>query len=153
MGVSNSLLGDALAAWVHYVCIFALASTLAIELVLYRRSLSAAFHRTLRAVDGWYGILAGVVVASGLARIFLSPKGAAYFTHNPIFWTKMGLFALIALISIVPTVHFLRLKPDASGAVAIPAATYQSIRALLWIEAVLFVCLPLCASFLARGYH
>jgi uncharacterized membrane protein len=34
-------------------------------------------------VDQAYGMLAGAVILSGIARVVYSPKTAAYFVHNP----------------------------------------------------------------------
>ena len=101
---------DALLAYAHFICIFALASLLVGELLCLRKTLPADLVRRLQAVDQWYGIVAGLVIVSGLARLFFGLKGAAFYTHNPVFWTKMGLFVVVAIVSIVPTVTFARWK-------------------------------------------
>ena len=84
--------------------------------------------RTLRRVDAWYGISAALVVVSGVLRVTLGLKGAAFYLHNPIFWTKMGFFVAIALLSIPPTIHYLRLgaRADASGLVAVDPGGYPA---------------------------
>ena len=53
------------------------------------------------------GVAAGVLLVVGLARVFWFEKGAAYYFHNHAFLTKFGLFIIIGLLSIVPTVEFL----------------------------------------------
>ncbi len=144
---------DALLAYAHFICIFALASLLAGELVIMRKTLPADLVRRLQGIDRWYGIVAGLVVASGLARLFLGMKGAAFYTHNPVFWTKMGLFVAVALISIVPTIAYVRwnARRSADGAVVLDDAEFTRIRSLLWLQVVLFLFIPLCATFMARG--
>ncbi len=144
---------DALLAYAHFICIFALASLLVGELVILRKTLPADLVRRLRAIDRWYGIVAGLVIFSGLGRLFLGLKGAAFYTHNPVFWTKMGLFVAVALISIGPTVAFVRwsARESADGSVALDDAEFTRIRGLLWLQVALFVFIPLCAVFMARG--
>ncbi len=147
------LTGDALLAWAHFLAIFTLASLLACEIALLRDALPADRVRRLQTVDRWYGIVAALVIASGLGRLFLGPKGAAFYAHNPIFWTKMGLFAAVALISIVPTVAFLRWSarraPD--GSVQLVAGEFGRLRGLLWLQVAVFAFIPLCAALMARG--
>ncbi len=144
---------DALLAYAHFICIFTLASLLIGELIVLRKALSGGLVRQLQALDRWYGIVAGLVVASGLARLYLGPKGVAFYSHNPVFWTKMGLFVAVALVSIVPTVAYIRwsarLSPD--GAIVLEDAEFTRLRGLLWLQVGLFVFIPLCATFMARG--
>jgi len=143
---------DALLAYAHFICIFALASLLVGELLCLRKTLPADLVRRLQAVDRWYGIVAGLVILSGLARLFFGLKGAAFYTHNPVFWTKMGLFVAVALVSIVPTVTFARWKaPVADGPLIVAEADFARLRGLLWLQVVLFALIPLCAAFMARG--
>ena len=149
------MLLDALLAWVHYVLIFALVSCLVAEVVFYAQALDAPTFARLRRVDQAYGMLAGAVILSGIARVVYSPKTAAYFLHNPVFWTKMSLFAAVAVLSIPPTLHFVRLRkavqPD--GTVHIERKAYAATRTFLLAQTALFVLIPLCAAFMARGYR
>ena len=59
---------DALLAYAHFICIFALASLLVAELAIFRKALPADLYRRLRLVDRWYGISAGLVIVTGLLR-------------------------------------------------------------------------------------
>nr|MDQ6926904.1 DUF2214 family protein [Candidatus Eremiobacteraeota bacterium] len=129
------------------------ASLLAGELFVLRKTLPADLVRRLQGIDRWYGITAGLVIASGLARLFLGLKGAAFYTHNPVFWTKMGLFVAVALISIAPTMAYVRwnARRSADGSVVLDDAEFSRLRRLLWLQAGLFLFIPLCATFMARG--
>ncbi len=144
---------DALLAYAHFIAIFGLASVLAGELFLLRKNLPADLVQRLRWLDRGYGIAAVLVIVTGLARLNLGLKGTAFYTHNPVFWTKMALFAAVGLISIVPTVAFLRWSrrqlPD--GSIVLDTAEYVRLRALLWLQIALFLFIPLCAAFMARG--
>jgi putative membrane protein len=144
---------DALLAFAHFICIFTLASLLAGELFILRKTLPGDLVRRLQGIDRWYGIVAGLVIASGLARLFLGLKGASFYTHNPVFWTKMGLFVAVALLSIGPTVAYVRwnARRENDGSMVLGDAEFGRLRALLWLQVVLFAFIPLCASFMARG--
>jgi putative membrane protein len=144
---------DALLAYAHFICIFTLASLLAGELVILRKTLPADLVRRLQGIDRWYGIVAGLVIVSGLGRLFLGLKGAAFYTHNPVFWTKMGLFVAVALISIAPTIAYVRwnARRSADGSVVLDDAEFARLRGLLWLQVALFAFIPLCAAFMARG--
>jgi putative membrane protein len=149
------MLLDALLAWVHYVLIFGLVGCFLAEVFFYREVLPGPMFARLRLVDRWYGILAGLVVLSGVLRVIYSPKTAAYFMHNPIFWTKMALFVAVALLSIPPTIHFLRIASTAQsdGTIRVDRSAYVMTRTLLTLQACLLVFIPLCAALMARGFH
>jgi putative membrane protein len=145
---------DSIAAWVHFMCIFAMVGTLFAEAFFYQPTLAVATLKRLQRVDIAFGILAGTVVASGIARIYISPKTPAFYMHDTIFWTKMALFVTLGLISIAPTMHLIRLgrQAPADGAVQIPPQSYATIRRLLTLEIVLLLFIPLCATLMAHGY-
>lgn len=144
---------DALLAYAHFLCIFALASLLAGELMILRKTLPADLFRRLQTIDRWYGIVAGLVIVSGLARLFLGVKGAAFYTHNPVFWTKMALFVTVALLSIPPTIAYVRWNARRSedGSIVLRDTELTRLRRFLWLEVGLFALIPLCAAFMARG--
>jgi putative membrane protein len=144
---------DALLHYAHFLCIFLLASLLVGEVILLKKSLSRDRVAQLQSVDRWYGIAAALVIVTGLLLVFFGLKGSAYYAHNGIFWVKITLFVIIALISIVPTVVYLRwnqrLAPD--GSIVLEDAEYGRLRALLWIQVGLLVFIPLCAALMANG--
>jgi len=144
---------DALLAYAHFIAIFALASVIVGELLLLRKTLPADLFARLRNVDRWYGIVAGLVIVTGVLRLIFGLKGAAFYTHNPVFWTKMALFVAVGLISIVPTVAYLRWHKRASpdGSIVLDDAELGRIRGLVLLQLALFVFIPLCAVFMARG--
>ncbi len=148
------MLLDALLAWLHFLCIFTLVGALVAELVLYRREMSLARLTQLQRIDALYGISAGLVILSGVLRMTLGLKGAGFYLHSPIFWTKMGFFLAVALFSIPPTIHYLRLKRSvgASGSVVVPAQPYRAMWTLLAAETVLLACIPFFATLLTHGY-
>jgi putative membrane protein len=142
---------EAILAYAHFISIFALIGTVVAELVLFRKSMPAGIFRRLQVVDRWYGITAGLVVVTGLARLNLGLKGALFYTENPVFWTKISLFVAAGLISIIPTVLYIRWKsrPVVDGSIELSGGEYTRVRSALWLQAVLYTLIPLCASLMA----
>jgi putative membrane protein len=144
---------DALLHYAHFLCIFTLAALLTGELLLFRRSLPAAMLRQLQLVDRFYGIAAGLVIVTGIALVLYGLKGSAFYLHNAIFWTKMALFVMVALLSIPPTVAYLRWnsRKPVDGAVTLDDSEFGRIRGLLWAQVVVLAFIPLCAALMANG--
>jgi putative membrane protein len=147
------LVRDALLAYAHFALIIALAALLGAELVLYRKEIPADLAERIRGVDLGYGLAAGLIVVSGVLRVVFSLKGAAFYTHNPIFWTKMTLFAIAVLLSLPPTLHYLSWagRAQSDGSILVAETEYARIRRFLIAEAIVILCIPLCAVLMARG--
>jgi putative membrane protein len=94
-------------AFLHHVCAFALVSALAIEFALIRSELTLASARRLQVTDLVLGVAAGLLLVVGLSRVFFFEKGADYYFHSHAFLTKLTLFIVVGLLSIVPTMEFL----------------------------------------------
>jgi len=133
----------------HHLLIFTLFGVLVAELVLVRPGLDgSAITRTAR-IDLWYGVVAGLIVIVGFMRAIFAAKGWNYYEHNLFFWLKIGTFVVIALLSIPPTVRYLRW----SRAATVPsAAEVNGVRRILWAEVALFALLPIFAAAMARGF-
>ena len=98
---------SALMAFLHHLAAFTLTGSILYELVAFHKDLTLAEARRIQRMDIIYGISAAVVLIVGLLRVFNYEKGAPFYAQNLFFWTKMAGFALVALLSIYPTVRFL----------------------------------------------
>jgi putative membrane protein len=138
----------------HHLAIFTLAATLAAELAILTINIDAPAVRRLARVDTAYGIAAAVVVIAGVLRVFFGAKGYEYYIANPIFWTKMALFLIVGLLSISPTLRYLKwvrqLRADSAFLPSV--AEIGRMRAYLWAEAAFFMAIPVAAAAMARGY-
>ena len=139
-------------AMLHHLGILAVFGFLLAELAILRLPICTRMVDVLARVDLGYGLAAGLVLAAGLARVLWGEKGAAFYTENPVFWVKLGLFALIALISIRPTLAYLRWRRRARASASLPQGG-DIAQARLWValQVGLFAGLPLCAALMARG--
>lgn len=111
------------------------------EVALYGRSLTDGQRAALSRLDLAYLGGALAIIGTGVLRVMTSPKGAAFYVHNPVFWTKMALFVLVALLSIPPTMHYLGRYH----------ASYRVIRWFQGAQLAVFFAIPLCATLMARG--
>ncbi|WP_144638830.1 DUF2214 family protein [Bordetella genomosp. 13] len=147
------MLLDALLAWFHFLALFVLVVVLTAEAVLLRPDMQPATVRRLVVYDRLYALSAIAVLASGVLRLTLGAKGMVFYLPNPWFHAKMGLFVVIGLCSIPPTLRFLRWGKQARHDPAFVPAREDIRRARRWvmIESHLFVLLPLCAVMMARG--
>jgi len=114
---------DTILATMHHIFILSLFGVLFAELVNVRPGMNGTSIKRIAAIDAWYGVLAALVLIVGFARATLAAKGWDYYMHNMFFWAKIGTFMLIGLLSIPPTLAFLRWRR-----MAIPPTTMPSPR-------------------------
>ena len=94
-----------------------------------------------------------MALATGVSRVVWFGKGVAFYLHNPVFYIKLALFVAVGLISIPPTLQFLRWMRSLDSGAANVVADYQVIRVRRHIlsELILFALIPLMATLIARG--
>ncbi len=147
-------MADAIAASLHYLSIFVLFALLTCEHLLFNAQIDNATARRLLRIDIAYGITAGLVLATGAARVLWYGKGLDYYLGNSLFHAKVGLFLLIGLISALPTLTFFNWRNDLLAGKA-PQISPAVAKRTIWVirmELLLLVCLPFLASLMARGF-
>jgi putative membrane protein len=146
------MLSNIILPWLHYLAILMMAGAAVAELYLLKLKPSDEVVRTLSRVDLVYGITAGAVLVTGLLRVYHGGKGADYYWHNGAFHGVLGLFILAALISLVPTVRFMRWK-KALETGALPSETdIRKTRPLVHVQLTLVAVIALLITLVARGY-
>jgi putative membrane protein len=140
---------DLVLAVAHDLLIFSLFGILIAEFVVVRPGMTSVMVGRIAAIDLWYGVLAGLILAVGFGRAIFAAKGWLYYSQNAFFWAKIGVFVIIGLLSVPPTLAFIRWRRTADT----PDDT-QILRArwFLWAEVGLFLLLPVFAAAMARGY-
>lgn len=142
------MLTEAVVRYFHFISILIMTSAIFGEALLLAPRLTRRQLQRLFLLDSVYGLSALAIVGVGLLLWFGVGKPAAYYTSNWIFHLKLGLFTLMALISIGPTVFFFKhRKGPAEDWVEIPAR----IRLFVRLELLLLLLIPLCAALMARG--
>jgi putative membrane protein len=118
-------------------------------------SAPGALSRGFKA-DAWWGIAAGLWIATGLWRALGSiEKSSSYYWGNRIFIAKMILFGLIFAIEIWPMVTLIRWRAAAAKNTLPPAdeleRTGKRIARLSDVQLVLLLAMVVAATMMARG--
>lgn len=145
---------DLVLAILHHLLIFPLAGVLAFEVGVIRPGMKSEDILRVSRVDSWYGILAAAILVVGFSRAIYAAKGWAYYETNGFFWAKIAAFAVVGLLSIVPTVRIIRWRRalGADAAFVPGAQEIADVRRYLWAEVVFFAFIPAFAAAMARGY-
>jgi putative membrane protein len=144
---------DATLAYFHFAAIFVLFGYMVAEAVLLRGTLGAETIQRLARIDLIYFGAAILVLVTGFLRLMFGAKGADFYLSWWPIYAKIGTFLVIACVSIVPTLAFIRWRRMASEDPAwqVPAAEQKRIRRFLTIELHLAALIPAFAVVMARG--
>ena len=147
------MFANSIMASLHHIFAFTLTACLVYEFIAYRKGLTVEEARRIQRVDIAFGISAGLLLVVGLLRVFFFEKGVNFYTHNPVFWIKMSLFAIIGLLSIYPTLRFIKWNSALSAGQApeIPDDEFKRVRLLLSLELVGLTLILFAAPAMARG--
>ncbi|MGE5451051.1 MAG: DUF2214 family protein [Acidobacteriota bacterium] len=147
------MLLESLLAYAHFIAIFSVIVFITSEAALCRMEwMNAAVVRRLARLDIIYLVAAMAVLATGLARTYWGAKGVGWYWHQPLLHIKVTLFVVIGLISIQPTLSFIRWRKQVDADGTLPnEADVKRVRRLIMIQAHLMLFIPLAAVFLARG--
>jgi putative membrane protein len=145
---------DLLLTIAHHLLVFTLVAMLAGEIMLVTRMAGGRDLLRLAWIDAAYGIVAGLTLIFGFARVFFGAKGADYFLHNPLFWGKIAAFVLIGLLSIRPTLLILgwRRKLRADRDFMPPADETRAVKRMMHNEGLLIPVILVLAAAMVRGY-
>jgi putative membrane protein len=145
---------EAILAYLHILAILTMVVFIASEAALCRVEwINKAVIERLARVDMVYGMAAVLVLATGVARTVWGVKGTSWYWTNPLLHVKLTLFIVIGIVSIFPTLTYMRWRKAVRASGALPAeAEVRKTRRLVMIQAHLIAVIPLFAVFLARGF-
>lgn len=134
--------------YLHFICIILIAGTLTAEHLLLKPRMSRGELNRLSRIDLVYGISAIVLVFAGLSLWLWVGKPAEFYSKNWIFHLKLTLAIALGLMSLPPTIYFLKnRKGDQDEMVDLPKSLIRWVR----LELLLLIILPLLAVLMARG--
>ena len=140
-------------AFLHHLLAFTLTACLVYEFIAYHKNMTLAEVHRIQRVDLVYGMSAGLLLVVGLLRVFFFEKGVNFYIHSPFFWVKMAAFLLVGLLSIDPTIRYIRWnKPLRQNTLpTISDREYKRTRLLLSLELTGLAMILLAAPMMARG--
>jgi putative membrane protein len=135
--------------YAHFISIFAMVSSLVAEHLLLKNQLSRKEIGRIATIDGIYGLTSIFVVGAGLTLWFGGiGKPSIFYTNNWVFLTKLAIVTIAGLLSIYPTVFFLKnRKGEENEIITVPTAVKMTVR----VEMLLLFIVPLLAAFMAKG--
>jgi putative membrane protein len=139
-------------AWIHYVSIMLMIASLLGEHLGLKAKLTVAEARTLQRLDIIYGGSATLVLVTGIMRMYLE-KGTTYYIHNGAFHALLTIFVVAALLSIYPTLVFLRWRADtrAGRGQELEQARFKQLQMIMRTEMALLLLAPFFATWMAHG--
>lgn len=145
---------EALLAYAHLLAILTMVVFISSEAALCRPEwINPKVVERLASIDRVYGIAAGAVLLTGIARTWWGVKGTAWYWGNGLLHLKLALFIAVGLLSIKPTLMFLRWRRELRAGGAMPdQAQVRQARKWVMVQAHLIALIPLAAVFLARGF-
>lgn len=140
-------------AFLHHVFAFTLVACLIYEFIAFRKGMSIEEARRIQRVDLVFGISAGLLLVVGLLRVFFFEKGVNFYINSPFFWVKLAAFVIVGLLSIDPTIRYIRWTKSLSQnrEPEISESEYKRTRLILWLEVIGIVVILLAAPMMARG--
>jgi putative membrane protein len=137
---------------VHYASIMLMIACLVGEHLFLKQELAMTEARTIQRLDIVYGVSATVVLISGVMRMFLE-KGIAYYNQHIGFHILVGIFVITALLSIYPTVIFLRWRSDtrAGQGQKLMREQFKKMQMIIRVEMTLLILAPFFATWMAHG--
>lgn len=144
---------SAFMAFLHHLFAFTLVASVVYEFIAYRKGLTVEEARRIQRADITYGISAGLLLIVGLLRVYFFEKGPAFYNQNPFFWVKMTAFLIVGLLSIDPTIRYIRWNKIVKENIApeISDNEFKRTRLLLWLEVIGLAVVLFAAAFMARG--
>ena len=138
---------EILVRYLHFLGIILLSSSLVAEHLLLSVDVSLNKFRRLAIIDAVYGASALLVFFAGGLLAFVVGKPSAFYMYNWIFKLKVSLFLTIGLLSIYPTIFFIRNRRKLISDVIVPRGLVMCIR----LELAILICIPLLAALMAKG--
>ena len=139
--------------YLHYIGIMALMGSLISEHLILKPSIKKDQIKSLATIDLIYGLSAIVVLTTGLLRWFVYGKGYDFYMSTPLFHIKLTLFIILGVLSIFPTIKFLKWRKQINRGEE-PDITEKGVKKLLMfirIELLIIAIIPLLAVLIVRG--
>jgi putative membrane protein len=141
-------------AWLHLLAIGLGAGLLLSEYWLCRRMLDRLQVKLLGQVDLGYQLALIGSLATGLARALYFGQAADFYLSNRLFWLKIAIFLMIAIVAIAPSLQYIRWNREARAAPSFAPLTreVERVRSSIAFGLGLWLILPLIGILVARGY-
>jgi putative membrane protein len=144
---------------VNYAGLVLVSMSLAVERALIKPQMSIENEKLLGYADILYGLAGTLVLVSGYYRVTEYGKGWEFYSHEPIFWVKMLLFAVMGASSLFPTIKIvqraIKINDAEKGKGPMPELMSEALATRMTKivngELLAIGSIPLAASLMSRG--
>lgn len=143
---------DLVLAILHHILAFGLVAMLMSESVLVKPGMTGDAARRVAGIDAGYGATSVLLIIVGVCRVAFAAKGWEYYQANHWFWGKMLAFLAVGLLSVPPTIRYLKWRKTfaADPAWTPDAAEITIVRRWIALEAVGILLIIVFAAAMAR---
>ncbi len=147
------LFKSATVAYIHYLSFMLCFGALIFERISLKPNPNRDEAISMVAADIIYGIAGVALLVSGVYRVIKFGQGSEFYTQNPIFWTKIIVFALTGSLSLYPTItYILWAIPLSKGTLPqVNENLVLRLRLIINVELIGFASIPFLATLMARG--
>ena len=146
---------SAFAAYGHYLGLVLVVASLTTEKFLVKPELTEDEAQKLVIADSVYGVAGVLVLYTGYLRVTQYGKGWEYYAHEPIFWVKMGLFAVMGSSSLFCTTKIVQMAVKKTNgeenATVLGEKLSARMQKIINGELLAIGSIPLAAALMARG--
>ncbi len=153
LAIPFDLLKSASVAYIHYLSFMICFGALVYERISLKANPNRKEAISMVIADIIYGIAGVALLISGIYRVLKFGQGSEFYTENPIFWTKIIVFALVGSLSLYPTITYvLWAIPLSKGTLPqVTESLASRLRLIVNVELVGFASIPFLATLMARG--
>ena len=146
-------LPSAIAAYSHYLALMGIVGSLTTERLLLKEDMSEESFDLLATADIVYGLSGLLILVSGYFRATAYAKGWEFYAHEPLFWLKMSLLAVVGSASYFPTIKIVqRAVAKQKGDVPpLSPALIKRMTSIVNAELLGVLSIPFVATLMARG--
>lgn len=133
--------------YLHLIVAIVLVGGIIIENMATRPQINSEDAHNLSRVDAICGLSVLLLLFFGLILWVGVGKPADFYSANPVFHAKLGLFALLVIIATYPAMFFFKHRNFIGEVLKVPTA----VRVCLRLEIAIVVLIPVLAWLMARG--
>ncbi|GAB5500131.1 MAG: DUF2214 family protein [Pseudohongiellaceae bacterium] len=133
--------------YLHFGALLLLAGAVLIQNIAIKPTINNEDVHNLARIDKAAGLGALLSLVFGLALWLWVGKPAEFYSANPAFHAKLGLFVVLLALAVRPALYFQRHARSTAAELFVPA----SVRLLLKLELIVLLLMPVLAFLIARG--
>ena len=132
----------------HFIGIIILFAVVFGQHAIASKEVEAFQIKKLLVLDLVFRLSALWVIGIGILLWFKVGNVPEFYSQNPVFHIKLWLFGIVGLISILPTLFFLKNRKCNEKIIPVPGYIVGIIRS----ELILLLCIPVLAAAMAKGF-